>query len=62
MNGQKELTTQQEEMLLKLMRRLNCILEGDDVEMLEGAKLQRIVKMDRDKSNVFVDLSIRLKI
>jgi hypothetical protein len=62
MNGQKELTQDQEKQLLKLMRLLNCILEADDVDVLNGAKLQRIIKMDRDRSNVFVDISIRLKI
>jgi hypothetical protein len=47
---------------LQLYRLLNSILDEDALRILEGAKLQRIQKVDRDSKHTYVDISIKLRL
>ncbi len=55
-------TKYQQQQWLILQQLINNILDDDDLALFKGAKLQRILKADRDASFYYVDVSLRLRI
>ena len=54
--------TEKAERAAKIVALVNQRLTEKELRLLEGGKLQRITKVDRDETHLYVDVSIRLRI